>query len=292
MKEEKPSQTAENNAFARASEALKPESERICYDPYAKHFLGAQLRQTYENPLLRNQMLEAWENAVPGVCDAVLARTHFFDDCLENCICRGIEQLVILGAGYDTRAFRFDKLKETVKVFELDHPATQNRKLEKVKHLSVSLPDHVVYIPIHFNHEYFGEKLAKHRYRTDAKTLFIWEGVTYYISPQAVDTTLNFIVANSGEGSSVIFDYFPPSVADGTCGLKEAQRLREGLKNFGEDIVFGIDPEKTAKFLSTRGFYKVNNVTRDIYMPAYFKGKNRKRTVSEIFMFVHATVKP
>ena len=162
----------------------------------------------------------------------------------------GIDQLVILGAGYDTRAFRIEALARGVKVFEVDHPATQERKMALTKMAVGALPAHVAYVPFRFNSEDLVEKLNSTGYRKDARTVFIWEGVTYYISPRAVDHTLRFVVEGSGAGSSIVFDYFPPSVADGTCHLKEARTMRAFFARFGEGIIFGIEAEAIEAFLS------------------------------------------
>jgi methyltransferase (TIGR00027 family) len=133
--------------------------------------------------------------------------------------------LVILGAGYDTRAYRFDKLKEEVKVFEVDHPATQKVKIEKVSKALGSLPGHVVYVSVDFEKERLDKKLSESGYNKSLKTLFIWEGVTMYLTAEAVDETLAFVAGNSGKGSSIIFNYIFRSVLDGTCELEYAPKV-------------------------------------------------------------------
>jgi len=219
-------------------------------------------------------------------------RTRYIDDYLKACIDDGIKQLVILGAGYDSRAYRFDGLKGKVKVFEVDNPATQKEKIEKVKKILGSLPDKVVYVPIDFHKEKLDERLFESGYDKNLKTLFIWEGVTMYIAAEAVDETLAFIVNNSGEGSSNIFNYIFQSVVDGTCEMEGAKKARKYVERKGEPWTFGIEEGTTEEFLSKRGFYQVKDAGYEFLRSVYCKGANQSRKVPEFARIVHATVKP
>ena len=292
MKPDQPSTTAENNAVLRAIESMRPKHERMFSDPLAVFFLPDRLAEAASSASFCRHLLARWERAAPGACGAVLVRTRFIDDCLAEEIGRGLRQLVVLGAGYDTRALRFPQLKEAVAVFELDHPETQRVKMEKIRRHMGSLPAHVTFTPINFEKESIAQKLLACPYDPREKTLFIWEGVSYYLPAEAVDRTLSFIGACSGEQSSVVFDYFPPSVADGTCRLAEAAGLRKGLKQFGEEILFGIRPDLMARFLENRGFTCVKNEAARDYGRAVISAGRRKLPVSEIFFFAHGAVKP
>jgi methyltransferase (TIGR00027 family) len=269
---------------------MRPENERICNDPYAAFFLPDRIFNASDKENMIIQAVVDWETHFPGVCNAIIARTRFIDDCLKEAVADGISQLVILGAGYDTRAMRFEDLNKTVTVFELDHPSTQKKKLERIeKHFKADL-SHIRYISIDFSKEDLGEKLLAWGYDKKLKTLFIWEGVTYYIPESAVDRTLSFISHHSPSRSSVIFDYFPPTVADGTIKLAEARSLREGLKRIGEEIIFGITPDHIEFFMKDRGFLIIRNFTKADYFNSYFQGVNQNRNVSEMFIFLHAMV--
>jgi len=292
MKEGNASPSAEGVTAIRAGESMRPEDERVCYDPLAKEFLGTELTNIINDPQLTEAAVSALEQRTPGTIGCVVSRTRYIDDYLNMCIDDGIEQLVILGAGYDTRAYRFDQLKEKVNVFELDHIATQKVKLEKVKKIFGTLPNHVVYIPIDFDKEKLGQRLFESGYDKKLKTLFIWEGVTMYITEEAVDETLSFVAENSGSGSSIIFNYTFQSVLDGTCELEYAANVREDYERRGEPLTFGIQEGAIEEFLSKRGFYQVNNVTGDFFRSSYFKGVNQDRNVCCLCGFVTATVKP
>jgi methyltransferase (TIGR00027 family) len=197
---------------------------------------------------------------------------------------------VILGAGYDSRAFRFDALKEKVRVFEVDHPDSQSDKKEKVRKIFGSLPDHVVYVPVDFNNEKLDEKLYESGYDKNLKTLFIWEGVTMYLTAEAVDETLSFVVNESGEGSSITFDYIYESVIDGRMKMKEAENVRRKCVKVGEPLTFGIEDGTIMEFLGKRGFGKIKDMNAKSLEDTYFKGTNRKSC--PFYGIVHATVKP
>lgn len=288
MKSGHPSRTAEHNAFLRASEALEPRDRRICRDALAERFLPSHLRAALRSPMLRHQILTAWEALAPGVCTAILARTRFIDECLRVCLACGLDQLVILGAGYDTRAYRFDALKRGVAVFEVDHPDTQTRKLDCIERIFQFPPAHVAYVPVRFDRDRLEERLNDHGYDRRLKTLFIWEGVTYYLTRRAVDDTLGVIARCAGPGSSVVFDCFPPSVADGTCDLREARGLRKSLAMLGESLVSGIDPDEAESFLTSQGFSPVTCIRANQYLQRWYKGSGRERTATDIFQFIHA----
>jgi len=296
MKEGKPSWTAEGSAAFRAFESLKPEDERVCYDPYAKDFLGIIYSIIYRvmcmSRILRKIVLWVFEQMPPGSIGTVAACHTCVDDYLSACIDDGIEQMVNLGAGYDSRAYRFDALKRRVKVFEVDDAATQARKMEKLKKIFGSLPDNVVYVPIDFTRDKLGSRLFESGYDANLKTLFIWEAVTMYITAEAVDETLEFIAKNSGEGSSVTFDYIIPSVVDGTCKLKGAKEWRRNVRRFGEPFTFGIEDGAIYEFLSKRGFHQVETITGDLLKSTYYKGVNQNREIQRFHGHVHATVKP
>ena len=126
------SKMAELIALHRVGESRKPEGERICYDPYAVYFVDPEtLAFAASNPEKTKEMSEYYERLFPGLGNSIRARVRYFDDFVKNSIDEGLRQLVILGAGYDTRAYRIESLKGKVRVFEVDHPDTQTCKNRK-----------------------------------------------------------------------------------------------------------------------------------------------------------------
>ncbi len=288
MRKNQSSMTALGIAALRGAESERPEGERICYDPYARLFVSKWLYA-----LTRFFIKTGYaEFRGPGVGGYLLARCRYIDDYLDNCLRNGIRQLVILGAGFDSRAYRLGQLKGRVKVLEVDHPATQKVKREKLIKIFGQVPAGVALVPVDFNTQKLEDRLRESGYDGSLKTLFIWEGVVYYLTPEAVDGTLAFIADHSGNGSSVIFDYTYRSVIDGTFRRAEVSGMRRYKGLIGEGLVFGIEEGKIGEFLGSRGFTDIVNVTGDGLHRLYFKGANEKRKVAPVYSIVHATVKP
>ena len=284
MKRNQSSITAEGIALTRAIESSKPEGERVCYDPYAHYFVNPVLA------FLGRALAGYGSMRSPGVMEFLATRTRYFDDYLQSRIADGIEQLVILGAGFDSRAYRFEELKGHVKVFEMDHPATQQVKKDRLGKIFGKLPEHVVFVPIDFATETL-DKLFACRYDKRLKTLFTWEGVVYYLAAEAVDSTLAFVAKNSGEGSAIIFDYVYTAALEGTMKRNEVKSMQRYRRFTGEGLVFGIERGQIEEFLNRRGFGHVVNVDSDALKNLYLSGKNGHRVIAPAYAIVHATVK-
>ena len=288
MRKNQSSLTAVGIAIVRGIESEKPEDKRICYDPYARQFVHPFL-YTFVRFFDRIGYSDV---KGPGVMGFLTVRERHIDEHLKTCLAYGLEQLVILGAGYDARAYRFDELKNGVRVFEVDHPASQADKLSKLKQVFGSQPAHVVYVPVDFNTQSLGQRLAESGYDESLKTLFIWQGVTQYLTPQAVDDTLAFIAEHSGPGSSVIFDYMYPTLLDGTIKRGEVANMRGKRWVSGEMMTFGIPEGQVTEFLEQRGFTDVLDADYKYLHDTYFTGENAKRTVAYGYAIASAVVKP
>jgi methyltransferase (TIGR00027 family) len=227
------------------------------------------------------------ERVGPGVLGFLVTRCRYIDDYLQACLNAGLEQLVILGAGLDSRAYRFPALKKGVKVFEVDHPATQQAKQAKLKSLFGELPAHVTFVPIDFSEESL-DKLFSFGYDRQLKTLFIWEGVVQYLQADAVEQTLDFVRRNAPPASRIIFDYVYAAALTAARQRGEIARMRRSARFTGEQLVFGIEEGTVTDYLRSRGFSQVTNVTSRDLEQAYLA--NQDRTVAPIYAIVHATV--
>lgn len=284
------SKTAERVAILRAGESMKPEAERICFDPYAIHFISPGILEwAANNPEEVRAMHERTERLVPGLDNSIIARVRYFDDFVKRSMDEGMEQLVILGAGYDSRPYRIDALKK-IRTFEVDHPATQAAKMEKIRKIFGLLPDHVVYVPADLAEDSLGQKLAEKGYDRSLKTLFIMEGLLMYLTPGTVDEILSFIVENSGKGSAIIFDYYIQSVVDGSCELEAGKNIHNQLVQLGEPLKFGIKEGTVETFLKALGFFHVHNVASEDLKRAYFHEANENRAVCSLHSIAHAMI--
>jgi methyltransferase (TIGR00027 family) len=275
MKKTQASGTAKGTAAMRAIESEKPADERICYDPFARELTDTVFY------LLIKLLAGYGERRTHGALTFIVCRCRYFDDYLHECLKSGTAQLVILGAGLDSRAYRDELLQGAVRTFEVDHPATQASKIERVKKVFGKIPTNVAYVPIDFNDETL-DKLLACGYDWSLKTLFIWEGVTFYLDAEAVDATLAWVRANAAPGSAIIFDY--QYISEPTRAHAMLSRLT------GERRAFGIEKGQIEDFLTQRGFTHVVNANAEQLKRIYCAGPNQGRTVAEIYAIVHAQV--
>jgi methyltransferase (TIGR00027 family) len=285
-----PGNMAETVALARVLESEKPEDERICYDPYAIRFISPGMRAFMEHePEKFRAANEQINRTLPGYVNSVVARVRYIDEVVKSSVTDGFGQLVILGSGYDTRAYRIEGLKD-IKVFEVDRPEMIGVKKDKIKEIFGELPAHVAYIPLDLDNDGMKKGLAKYGYDPSLKTLFVLEGLIYYLTPGAVDSLLSFIVHNSKKGSAIVLDYGrvnPNTSAGGvqgagTTGFDYAKERGEPVKSYVDGTI--------ETFLSARGFSNIKNMESADYKKAYFHGKNANREVSELAAFAYAVV--
>jgi len=288
MRKSQSSLTAIGIAIVRGLESEKPADERICYDPYARQFVNGALYAFVKF----FDRLGYSEKRGPGVMGFLAVRERHIDEYLKACLEAGVRQVVILGAGFDSRAYRFAEFRRGVKVFEVDHPATQQAKLRKLQRILGCIPEYVTYVPIDFNTQMLAQRLRDCGYDEHVQTLFIWQGVTQYLTPGGVDSTLAFVAAHSGVGSSIIFDYMYTSLLDGTLKRGEVSKMRRDRWLRDEALTFGIPEGTIETFLDQRGFYQIRDANHQTLHDHYFTGINAARTVSNGYAIVSAVVKP
>jgi methyltransferase (TIGR00027 family) len=278
--------TAAGIATVRALESEKPPDQRVCYDPFARRFVGAGLYALFKF----FYKLGYGEHRGPGVIEFLIARERYIDDFLRSCLQEGLEQLVILGAGYDARAYRFEELLRDVAVFEVDHPATQAVKLKKLAAIFGRVPAHVTYVPVDFDQQVLGQCLLERGYDETRVTLFIWQGVTPYLTPKAVDSTLAFVAQHSAPGSSIVFDYMDPALLEGASGHGEVRTMRRVRSVSGEGLTFGIPIAQIQSFLESRGFTQVRNADHITLERQYFGISTDSRPVADGYAIATAVV--
>ncbi|MBI9074100.1 MAG: SAM-dependent methyltransferase [Desulfatibacillum sp.] len=191
----------------------------------------------------------------PGAYFYQISRIRFGDEALLKALEEGIRQVVIMGAGNDTRAFRFQDalLRHKARVIELDIPSSQAWKTQKVIEYWGELPGHVAYAPIDFNKTTLEQALLEDSsvgYDPSARTLFFWEGVCYYLDQESVHKVLNFIRDSSPAQSTLVFDYFQQAALEGRTSPYGAQTVMKRNRKKGEPFVFGIEETLIENFLS------------------------------------------
>ena len=291
MRDGHASRTAEHNALFRALESDLPESRRLFEDPLARTFLTwpfAAATWLAVVPGLQKLVPRFIDNRWPGVRSSVVARTRLIDEAIIASLGERTEQLVILGAGFDSRAYRLPGLRD-ITVFEVDHPDTQAAKRRAlVRALSV-LPTHVRFVPIDFNRQELTSVMTAAGYRESARTFILWEGVTNYLTEAAVDTTLQWC-ARASRGSLLLFTYVHRDVLTKPDAFIGTERLFATLAKARETLTFGIDPSELSEFLAKRGLVLESDVGAAEYRQRYFKDAARTMRGHEFYRVALARV--
>jgi len=279
--------TALGAAVCRMIEQYQPDSTRLFNDPVIKYLVGTPLRIAMGFGPMRNLTVSQTDGVAKGLYGAQVCRARCIDDTVMAALSQGISQLVILGAGLDTRPYRLPGI-ERVKVFEVDLPSVQNDKKAKLTGHFGRLPQNVTFIPIDFDSQTLDTAFAGKDFDASKPAVFIWEGVTQYISDQAVRQTLTF-VGKSAAGSVLIFTYVLKSVIERRSDIPDANRMMDRVQKTAPWI-FGLEPSEVKTFLEPFHLTLVEDVGNQQYQEKYLKPLHRDLTVSEIERVVHAVV--
>lgn len=259
----KPSHTAERNAAMRAIGAMAPDENIRSSDNMAFKFVSKEFWERTPYSPDYGKSMEFIRKYRIGSYYYINARTKHMDALLRQALRRGVKQVVLLGAGYDSRAYRFKDFPKDVRFIEVDLPDTQKLKKARVKKILGSLPAQVMYVPIDFNTQTLEKVLLKAGYDPSKRAFFIWEGVTMYLDPSGVDGTLDFIANHSAPGSSVVFDYVLKSVIDGTFNDFSCKRAVVKVAEWGAPWVYGIKADQAGGFLNKRGLVLLSDLGPD-----------------------------
>ncbi|WP_336773560.1 SAM-dependent methyltransferase [Paenibacillus sp. MMO-58] len=206
MAKNKSGQTATGAAIARYIEQFQPHETRLFNDPVIGHLLAQPFKWILHYKPMRNWMLNLFNKQTTGIYGGLVCRSKYIDEALKSGIHKGFRQVVILGAGLDTRAYRLPDFDD-VTVFEVDLPAVQKAKVKRLTKHFGSLPENVIYTSIDFNKQKLENVLDRSKLDLSKPVYYIWEGVTQYIPAEAVSNTLHYI-SKSSPGSEIVFTYF------------------------------------------------------------------------------------
>jgi methyltransferase (TIGR00027 family) len=257
------SRTAEYMALFRALESARPAPERLFADTLAAEFLSGGLRAVARAgrlPLVRDLLRRLIDRRWRGPRPSAVVRTRLIDDALVAALAAGVEQVVILGAGYDSRAYRLPGAASAA-VFEVDHPDTQATKRRVLERVLGGVPPHVRLVALDFEQGSLAEAMADAGLVAPRRTFVLWEGVASYLTPAAVAATLDWAAAASGPGSELLFTYVHRGVVDGSVAFAHADAWIASVRRAGEPFVFGFDPATLAAELAGHGWELVDDVS-------------------------------
>jgi methyltransferase (TIGR00027 family) len=251
-------------AAGRAVGAREPDSSARNPDHLAEKLLGDPSKIDLDHPAVRALSLgydDAMKDVeVANIVRMMIIRTRFIDEALARAIVDGATQVVILGAGFDSHAYRCQELLAPVRVFEVDRPATQALKKQRVNDVLGGPPANLTYVAVDFEHEDLPHVLTRHGYDPAQRTFFILEGVTMYLPDEAVRGTLRFVAAHP-PGSGIVFDFVYRAMIDMIARIDMAN-VPEAAKPFvqrfldltrNEPWVFGLPVGGEREFLGEVG---------------------------------------
>jgi len=248
--EDKPSESALLLAFCRAL-AAKDEREEIKGPDYlAEFFLTEEGKKPLKDSASRKWAIQ--KLITSPKYGYSIARTAYIDTLFKKYLAENISQIVLLGAGYDTRPYRFHDSLSTTKIFEVDIQSTQKRKSEILQNINLTIPEQIAFVSLNFETDSLEEALLKAGFNSSAKTVYIWEGVTYYLTRDTVYNTLDFIRWRSSKGSIVCFDYLTEKIESMNAAepyrfIIGKDELKSLLSEHGFEILEHIDSEEMEK---------------------------------------------
>jgi methyltransferase (TIGR00027 family) len=249
MQNGQPSRTALAAAIQRAAHQSL-DGGRIFNDPVARLVLGpeadALIDAASADPAQRQMRI------------FMAARSRFAEDCLAAAVSRGVRQAVILGAGLDTFALRNPHAALGLRVFEVDHPATQAWKRQRMLEANLAVPSTLTFAPVDFTRQSLAEELAAAGFQTNQPAFFCWLGVVPYLRREAISALLQFIA--SLPGSEVVFDYSEPLENYSSARRANVAAVAERTAAIGEPWLSYFDPAEIAKDLRNHGFDELEDL--------------------------------
>lgn len=280
-------QTAFGPMVIAAVEQSEPAERRIVTDPLALRFLPTGLAlivRACRWRRLRTKLVTVSEAKATGIWGSVLCRKRYADDHVTAAVAVGIDQIVVLGAGLDTRGYR---LGGSARVFEVDLPANIDTKRARVRAAFGAVPDHVRLVPLDFETDNLAEAILEAGLHVDRPVMVVWEAVTQYLTEDAVRHTLG-VLSTAAPGSRLIFTYIRSDFLDGTNTYHAEGAYRDFVQHH-RVWRFGLVPDRVAPLLAAYGWTEDEQVGAAEYQHRYLEPIGRVMPVSEIERFVAAT---
>ena len=250
MKPNEPSRTALMIARQRAAHQVLDHGS-ILNDPFAMKILREDekdvLQFANQHPLASIGRL------------ITAARSRIAEDALSRAVEGGVRQVVILGAGLDTFALRNPHSALEIRIYEVDHPATQAWKIERLAEAQIALPPWLVFVPVDFERDDVGEKLTAQGFQQNSPAFFTWLGVVPYLTQDAIGSTLDYMA--SIQNSEVVFDYMEPPQAS-SDEVRQLEKERAGqLERIEERSDSRFQPAGMAATLRSHGFSAIEDIS-------------------------------
>lgn len=268
------SRTAQMTCLSRACSALETNRYYRSDDHIALLLLPRALKPLLHLSIARR--LFAKVAAPKGIYEYVIARTKYIDTVFRHALEEQLDQVLIFGAGFDTRAIRFQEKMDNTKVFELDVPVTQQAKISQYQKRHVAVPPNLKFIAIDFDKESLSLKLDEAGFCRQQRSLFILEGLVMYLQPSSVDETFQTIRDFAGKGSLVVFDYVYASVLRNEGIYYGEAGITDTVSGAGEQWQFGIEKGHIEYFLTKYAMRLMDHKDAKDLEQTYFSESNGK----------------
>lgn len=283
----RPSHTALRTALKRAAHQLL-DAPIVFADPLALPILGP-----VQEAALRVDPGQFERSKLAPYLRALLAvRSRVAEETLAQCVAAGAGQYVILGAGLDTFAFRNSYPLQALRIFEVDHPATQAWKREQLEQAGIPLPGNLTFVPVDFEEQGLSQELLRAGLDPEAGAFFSWLGVMPYLQPAAARATLRAIAGLSGRIGGVVFDYAIPGSALGLIQRLLFKLIAARVKAAGEPWLTFCYPSDLAQELSGMGFWHLEDMTGDLLNQRYFADRADGLRVGSLYHLMKALISP
>ena len=269
MKPDRPSATAYRVAMQRAAHQIL-DLPLVLDDPIALRIVGAGAEASIRSNPGRYQ--SGFARSLRGF---LVARSRCAEDALAAAVANGVGQYVVLGAGLDTFACRNPYTEGTLRVFEVDYPATQAWKRKRLADAGIAVPPSLTFVPVDFETQVLPERLLACGFRADAPAFFSWLGVTMYLSRRVVLTMLAF-VAQRPAGSGITFDYLVPPASLPFVRRIAFHLIAWRLAALGEAWRTWFDPAELDGELRGMGFTRLEDLGIDALNARFFAGRARR----------------
>jgi methyltransferase (TIGR00027 family) len=283
MQAGKPSKSAHRVALHRAVHQLL-DDPILFADPFALPILGKQLAQ-----ILQSDPYQFNDPMSRGIRAAAVVRSKVTEDMLELSLSQGVDQYVVLGAGLDTYLLRSKPTDQNLRVFEVDHPATQIWKKGVLQEQGLAVLDSVEFVAADFETDTVASALAASRFRSDVRSCFSWLGVTVYLSKQAIFNVLNY-VASLPKGSSITFDYRVVPTLLHPIDQVISHYAAKQFELDGEPWQSYFDPQELQCQIAALGFSDVTDLSADDLNARYFQKRKDGLRVGNGFRILSAVV--
>lgn len=280
--------TAHGPMFLVAVERALPESQRILDDPLAIQMLPPSARSIVKVAsvgVVRQAFHAFLDKLMPGLWNEFPCRKRYVQDQVADALKTQPQSVVILGAGLDTLAYRLPQLS-TVHVYEVDLPDNIGYKRKRLEELYGTIPSHVTLVLIDFETQSLETVLKQAGYTLDQRTVFVWEGVTQYLTETAVRETFQFM-AQAKRGSRLVFTYVQKDFIDGKnmYGLK---RLYQRFRINSQLWLFGLRSPEVGAFIEGYGWRMLEQVGAEALSKRYLEPIGRNESVADLEWGVYA----